>query len=173
MANSLPTYKNDKLLREIQNDNENSYEKKIVQTAIELAISENAKYKTWYVLKTIPKVSPPYDLIDQYAKKIYTGNDGFDDYKRREWRETTLKQWQQSFDREIDQSYYDELHIRKTIDYHTDDYASEFSESDLTKLDQKIVKKIIATFETPENAAADHNDQTLNDLIQGELPNNP
>lgn len=170
IANSLPTYKNDNLLREIRTDNQKAYVNRILQTAVDLATTENTKYKTWQILKTPPVLNPPYELIDQYAKKIYPGDDGLEDLYREEWREKTVEKWHRSFAREIDQSYDEELQIRKTIDYHIDAFIGKLSENDFEKLEKTIIKKIIDTFETVENAAC--NDQAIDDLIRDELPAN-
>jgi hypothetical protein len=170
IANSLPTYKNDKLLREIRVDNQNSYENRIVQTAKELAATENAKYKTWYVLKTKPALNPPHDKINEYAKKIYTGNDGYDAFERKKWIDETIEKWERALARELSDQYNSENHIRSCIDYHTDEFCGVLTENECEKLDSRIIEKIIVVFETPTNAAADYNDQALNDLICDELP---
>lgn len=168
MTNTLPTYKSDKLLREIKTDNENGYVSKIVKHASDLGKSENAKYETWYVLKTIPSVPPPYEKISEYAKKIHTGNDGLGDFHRKEWEKETVEKWESAFYRELPDEYCYEEQIRRVIDYQTDPLYGEISEDEHEKLDKRIVKKIIENYETPEIAIDDK--VGLNELIRRELP---
>jgi hypothetical protein len=168
ITNTLPTYKSDKLLREIKNDNENNYVSKIVKNATDLGESENAKYEQWYVLKTIPSVPPPYEKIREYAKKIHTGNDGLDGFHREEWEKETVKKWEVAFYCELQDEYDYEEQIRRVIDHYTDPLYGELSEDEREKLDKRIVKKIIENYETPEIAIDDV--KGLNDLIRRELP---
>lgn len=164
MANTLPTYKNDKLLREMRADNELQYEEKIIEDAKKSSLEVAEKYRVWSVLKEKPYHHPPAEMIDTAARRLHPTFD----FSRNEWREKMRKEWQNEFDTHTPEEYDNEVVVLRTIEYHTDDLINTQHEKEIDEIHNRIVAKIIEKYETP--ILANEDDEGLNDIIQNELP---
>lgn len=164
MANTLPTYKSGALLRNMQADNENQYEEKIIEDAKKSSLEIAEKYRVWSVLKEKPYHHPPAEMIDTAARRLHP----LSAYSQIEWCEKMRKKWQNEFDTHTPEEYDNEVVVLRTIEYHTDDLINTPHEKEIDAIHGRIVAKIIEKYETP--ILANEDDEGLNDLIQNELP---
>lgn len=161
MANTLPTYKNDKLLREIHADSERQYVVKISEHAKNTALELSEKYSLWYRLREKPYYAPPNEMIKDAAIKLHP----ISEFSRNEWREKMREMWIREFGTHTPEQYDFEIDILRTIEHFTDNLRinSDLSSEKIDKLEKQIILKIIENYETPELANDD--DEGLNDLI--------
>lgn len=163
MANTLPTYKSDKLLREIHADNEHIYIEKILDNAKQTSDEVTAKYQLWDVLKQRPYHAPPVEMIDTAARRLHPTFE----FTRDEWREKMRKEWRSAFECNTPTEYDDELIVLRAITYHTDELYSTLDEKEIDATYNRIVKKIIKKYASP--FLANEDDVGLDELIRGEI----
>lgn len=161
MANTLPTYKNDKLLREMHADSEHKYVVKISDDAKKTALELSEKYELWYGLREKPYYPPPDEMIDDAARILHPTYE----FSRNEWRAKMRELWRSEFETHTPEQYDFEVEILRTIDHYTDDLRinSDLSSEKIDDLEKLIIEKIIEKYATPEQANDD--DDGLNALI--------
>jgi hypothetical protein len=145
MANSLPTYKNDKLLDDIKADNVETIEQKIYDKTLENAANETLRYHEWYVVKQKPDPIP-IAMIEKSASKLFADNQ----IKREKWIETVTMECHRKFSDNVPRDWHFETMINRAIEIVADE-----TKCDKSLLEKRGLKALMARFNNPREATRD------------------
>lgn len=163
--NSLPVYSDKQLLSKMKVDLQDKYFNLIIENARETARMDCAGYKTWAFCKRGYASEEPSEIIEKYAAKVHP----LSELSRHEWIKTASKKWREIYDDNITEQMHDDKHILiNCIGLALEDGIDFIDESTRQKLIKEIVKTVIKTYRTPENAIEHETeiDEISSDLVK-------